>query len=185
MGGGDRFHITHRYILNNDVRYMYSGYPEVMKYRGKDYADYPNFDMLRINRENATFKKNILKSFRANEEEEDEFLMPRMPAFRYFSRHNVNGMVNRLMKPTIARVGVSSDNIDKLRCKEDIVEEDKSKSYSSYRKLPEDRVKGIANRLLRQHTLMSTMKRRPKFDLTRDGKMTLFRQASIPLPMVG
>ncbi|XP_069122105.1 uncharacterized protein [Argopecten irradians] len=174
------FHITHKYILNNDVRYMYSGYPIAMKYRGS--GDYPNFDMLRISRENSDLKKNILKS--TEFVTDGRHLVPKAPALRNFSRHSVNHVVTRLMKPTIARVGVSDENINLLRCKEDVIEEDKSDKYSSYRKLPKTEVDNIVKRLFEQNTRMSAMKRREKFDLTRDGKMTLFREASIPLPMV-
>lgn len=174
------FHITHKYILNNDVRYMYSGYPISMKYRGS--GDYPNFDMLRISRENSDLKKNILKS--SEFVHYDRPLIPRAPALRNYSRHAVTGVVSRLMKTTIARVGVSDENIDQLKCKEDIVPEDKSYKYLSYRRLSKTKVDNIVERLFERNTRMSAMKRREKFDLTRDGKMTLFREASIPLPMV-
>ncbi|XP_060065793.1 uncharacterized protein LOC132546114 [Ylistrum balloti] len=174
------FHITHKYILNNDVRYMYSGYPIAMKYRGS--GDYPNFDMLRISRENSDLKKNVLKA--SDFATDDRYLVPRAPALRNYSRHAVNNVVSRLMKPTIARVGVSDENINLLRCKEDVIEEEKSDKYLSYRRLPKAEVDTIVTRLFSGNTRMSAMKRRSKFDLTRDGRMTLFREASIPLPMV-
>lgn len=146
---GDNFHVTHRYVLDNDVRYMYSGSPLSMMYRN---PDYPNFDMLRLNREKTEVRRKILQN-----QVSGTFLVPRNPALRSFSRHTVNGMVNRLQRTTIARVGVSDENLDKLRCKEDVMEPDKS-GFASYRKLPKDKVDRIVQRLLRGKTLMSAMK---------------------------
>ncbi|XP_063423174.1 uncharacterized protein LOC134707392 [Mytilus trossulus] len=146
---GDNFHVTHRYVLDNDVRYMYSGSPLSMMYRN---PDYPNFDMLRLKRENTSFRRNILQN-----QMNGTFLVPRNPALRSFSRHDVSGMVNRLQRTTIARVGVSEENLDKLRCRDDVMEPDKS-GYASYRKLPKAQVDRIVERLLKSRTIMSSMK---------------------------
>ena len=146
---GDNFHVTHRYVLDNDVRYMYSGSPLSMMYRN---PDYPNFDMLRLDRQRTHSRRSILQN-----NFKDPFLVPRNPAFRSFSRHSVDGMVSRLQTTTIARVGVSTENLNKLRCKDDAVAPDKS-CYASYRKLPKARVDQIVERLLRSKTLMSSMK---------------------------
>lgn len=148
-GKGDNFHVTHKYILDNDVRYMYSGSPLSMMYRN---PDYPNFDMLRLKRESTQFRRNILQNHRS-----DTFLVPRNPALRSFSRHAVNDMVTRINQTTIASVGVSDENLDKLRCKEDVMEPDKS-GFASYRKLPKAEVDKIVERLLKGRTVMSSMK---------------------------
>lgn len=150
------FKVTHQYVLQNNVRYMYSGLPLSLRYRGS--GDYPNFDMLRINRENSDLKKLVLQSHEY-QRRMNTFLIPKAPAFRKYTRHAVDPVVDRLLKPTIAREGFSPEkHSDKFRCKEYTRDPDKS-SFPSYQKLPEDQVRGITSRLLKP-THMSTLKQR-------------------------
>ena len=135
---------------------MYSGLPLSLRYRGS--GDYPNFDMLRINRENSDLKKLVLQSHEY-QRRMNTFLIPKAPAFRKYTRHAVDPVVDRLLKPTIAREGFSPEkHSDKFRCKEYTRDPDKS-SFPSYQKLPEDQVRGITSRLLKP-THMSTLKQR-------------------------
>lgn len=135
---------------------MYSGLPLSLRYRGS--GDYPNFDMLRINRENSDLKKLVLQSHEY-QRRMNTFLIPKAPAFRKYTNHAVDPVVDRLLKPTIAREGFSPEkHSDKFRCKEYTRDPDKS-SFPSYQKLPEDQVRGITSRLLKP-THMSTLKQR-------------------------
>lgn len=150
------FKVTHNYVLQNNVRYMYSGLPLSLRYRGS--GDYPNFDMLRINRENSDLKKLVLQSHEY-QRRMNTFLIPKAPAFRKYTNHAVDPVVDRLLKPTIAREGFSPEkHSDKFRCKEYTRDPDKS-SFPSYQKLPEDQLRGITSRLLKP-THMSTLKQR-------------------------
>ncbi|KAK3088691.1 hypothetical protein FSP39_022446 [Pinctada imbricata] len=110
------FKITHHYVLDHDVRYIYSGSPCTMMYRGS--PDYPNFDMLRISRDNSTLKKSVLKSTEY-QRNLDTFMMPKAPAFRRYMRNKVDPVVTRLLQPTIAREGFNREkHRAKFRCKE-------------------------------------------------------------------
>jgi len=173
------FHITHKYILNNNIQYLYSGNRTEMLYRGS--GDYPNFDQLRINKENSDLKKRTLKTFKF-QYQPDKFLLPRAPAFRFYSRHAVSGMVDRLMRPTIARVGVSSENFDLLKCKDDVKEPDKS-GFPSYRKFQKEDVQKIVHRLYKGHTIMSKVKLRDTFEVSRS-RPNSFREATMLTAMV-
>lgn len=55
------FKVIYNYVLQNNVRYMYSGLLLLLRYRGS--GDYLNFDMFRINRENLDLKKLVFQFY--------------------------------------------------------------------------------------------------------------------------
>lgn len=152
-GKGDPFHVTYKYILNNDIRYMYSGYPEI--YTGRREPDYPNFDMLRLARESSNLKQKTLKVSRFSDQ--DPFMLPRAPAFRDVNNKKVDKIVHRLLKPRISQIGVTSDD---RRCVSQLREPLKKEAYPSYRSMSPEDVKKVSSRLYNTHTHMSKIKAR-------------------------
>lgn len=157
-GKGDPMHVTYKYVLNNDIRYMYSGYP--LRYTGRREPDYPNFDMLRLARESSNLKRKTLQISRYTEQ--DPFTMPRMPAFRDYSRHMVNGIVDRLLSrsPRSSQSSVLGKTSEDRRCVSQLREPLKQEMFPSYRSLSPEQVKTVSNRLYHTHTHMSNLKKR-------------------------
>lgn len=179
-GKGDPFHVTHGYVLKNDIRYMYSGYP--LRYTGRREPDYPNFDMLRLARESSDLRRKTLQMSRYSE---DPFMLPRAPAFRDYSRHSVDMVVNRLLagsRESLYSKGTETPRskygdsprskfiesptsklgkqYDDRRCVSQLREPLKKDMFPSYRSLSPEQVKTVSNRLYHTHTHMSNMKRR-------------------------
>lgn len=154
-GKGDNFHVTHRYVLNNDIRYMYSGYP--LRYNGRREPDYPNFDMLRLARESSDLKRKTLQISRYRDQ--DPFRLPRAPAFRDYSKHMVDGVVGRLLThhSPLSKVGKVHED---RRCVSQLREPIKKEMFPSYRSLSPEQVKTVSNRLYHTHTHMSNLKKR-------------------------
>lgn len=135
------FHVTHRYILNNDVRYLYSGLPLDLVWRGS--PDYPNFDMLRLRRESTKLKQTVLKSSEYNM---FKTLLPRAPAFRCVPPDHANKIVKRVTNPSrFTPRKIESWHVDRTR-------------FPSYKRLPGEDVERLSSRLHRNHTIMSQMK---------------------------
>lgn len=157
-GKGDAFHVTYKYVLNNDVRYLYSGYP--LRYKGREDPDYPNFDMLRLARESSNLKRKTLKISRYSDQ--DPFMLPRAPAFRDYSKHSVNHIVERLYKPNSRQSSMSSLGkiTEDRRCVSQLREPLKKDMFPSYRSLSPEQVKSVSNRLYHTHTHMSNLKKR-------------------------
>ena len=154
-GKGDPFHVTYKYVLNNDIRYMYSGYP--LRYTGRREPDYPNFDMLRLARESSDLKRKTLRISRMGD---DQFMLPRAPAFRDYSRHSVDNVVKRLLNPEIQapkRIGKTSDD---RRCMSQLRDPINKDMFPSYRSMSPEQVKSVSNRLYHTHTHMSNLKKR-------------------------
>lgn len=158
------FRITYNYVCNRNIQYMYAGNRAMLK-RG---YDYPNFDMLRLRRENTALKKNILRSNNSNQER--EFTIPKAPAFRNFSRFAVTDMVDRLQNPTLSRKMKSSQEsiASSVSCPRTASSDYEypttmAKEQYGHRALPKEQVDMIVNRLVRQHTVMSEMKQKQKF----------------------
>ncbi|XP_012939854.1 uncharacterized protein LOC106012206, partial [Aplysia californica] len=97
------FSLTFHEILDHNIRHVYSGVPLQLTYRHS--SEYPNMDQLRQKRDNQTLKNNVLRT--SEYTAEYKCLIPRAPAFRLLSRHEVEQMVSRLTRPTIASQGVS------------------------------------------------------------------------------
>ncbi|XP_045209870.2 uncharacterized protein LOC123561505 [Mercenaria mercenaria] len=108
-------------ILSRDLKHIYSGFPQVLKYRHS--APYPTQEQLKLKEENNHLKTYVLKS--SEFVPEYSCLIPRAPAFRILSRHEVDGVVTRLTTPTIASRGISLTSDKTMR-------EEKEKSHSKY-----------------------------------------------------
>lgn len=157
-GKGDPFHVTYKYVLNNGVRYIYSGYP--LRYNGRREPDYPNFDMLRLARESSDLKRKTLQVSRYSNQ--DTFMLPRAPAFRDYSRHMVDTIVERLLNsPSQSpRSPVGKTFGDDRRCFSQLREPLKKDMFPSYRSMSPEQVKSVSNRLYHTHTHMSSIKKR-------------------------
>lgn len=108
-------------ILSRDLKHIYSGFPQVLKYRHT--APYPTQEQLKLKEENNNLKTYVLKS--SEFVPEYSCLIPRAPAFRILSRHEIDGVVSRLRTPTVASKGMANTS-DKTML------EEKQKSHSKY-----------------------------------------------------
>ena len=108
-------------ILSRDLKHIYSGFPQTMKFRHS--APYPTQDQLRMQEENQELKSYVLKS--SEFVPEYGCMIPRAPAFRILSRHDVDKMVTRLRAPTVASQGISHTSDTKMR-------EQKERDHSKY-----------------------------------------------------
>ncbi|XP_052790288.1 uncharacterized protein LOC128224484 isoform X2 [Mya arenaria] len=108
-------------ILRRDLKHIYSGFPQPLSYRHSN--PYPTQEQLKMKEENTKLKAHVLKS--SEFVPEYSCLIPRAPAFRILSRHDVNGLVQRLSTPTVASQGISNTS-DKSMLQE------KQKSNAKY-----------------------------------------------------
>jgi len=97
------FSLTFHEILDNNIRHVYSGIPLNLTYRHS--SEYPNMDQLRQSRANQMMKNAVLRTSEYNAGY--KCLVPRAPAFRLLSRHDVDEIVARLTRPTVASQGIS------------------------------------------------------------------------------
>lgn len=136
-------------ILSRDLKHIYSGFPQVLKYRHTQ--PYPTQEQLRLQAENEQLKTYVLKS--SEFVPEYSCLIPRAPAFRILSRHELNGVVNRLTKPTIASQGISNTSVQSMR-------EDKERAHSKYLGLRtvDDRERTMINDRLSRPTQSSRIR---------------------------
>ena len=82
------FSLTFNSILQNNIRHVYSGMPVQMSYRHS--TEYPNMDQLRQRRENQQLKNYVLRT--SEYQSHYNCLVPRAPAFRLLSRHEVGAV---------------------------------------------------------------------------------------------
>ncbi|KAK3601046.1 hypothetical protein CHS0354_029271 [Potamilus streckersoni] len=108
-------------ILNRDLKHIYSGQPKTFRFRHSN--PYPTQEQLRIKEENKHLKTHVLKS--SEFIQEYKCLIPRAPAFRVLSRYEIDGMVSRLTKPTVASQGISNTSEKSMR-------EEKEKDHPTY-----------------------------------------------------
>ena len=108
-------------IISRDLKHIYSGFPQTMKYRHA--APYPTQDQIRMQEENKDLKKYVLKS--SEFVSEYGCLIPRAPAFRILSRHDVDRVVTRLRQPTVASKGISHTSDTMMR-------EQKEREHAKY-----------------------------------------------------
>ncbi|XP_071096390.1 uncharacterized protein [Haliotis cracherodii] len=89
------FSLSLQTILDSNIRHIYSGKPMNMAYRHS--KEYPNMDQLRQQKDNQYLKDYVLRvsEYRADY----HCLVPRAPAFRILSRHEVDDIVERLHQP--------------------------------------------------------------------------------------
>lgn len=153
-GKGDAFHVTYKYALTNGIRYLYSGYP--LRYTGREEPDYPNFDMLRLARENSGLRRTILQLGTTEHRKNDVFLVPRAPAFKGYGQQTVNRIVSRLHTKSPDVRCLSRQNSELSRASTPCVRPISTTSQ---------RVTDITERLYRTHTKMSARKRRDRAEV--------------------
>ncbi|KAK7505051.1 hypothetical protein BaRGS_00003621 [Batillaria attramentaria] len=149
------FSLTFRGILDNNIRHVYSGMPVQMSYRHS--TEYPNMDQLRQRRENQQLKDYVL---RTSEYQSDyQCLIPRAPAFRLLSRHEVDEIVQRVGRPTASatpRAGATSDNRAMQQ------KEKSNPKYMGLRKVSREEMDEIVQRLCRPTTMSTIREQRPQ-----------------------
>ena len=102
------FQTSFNKILTRDIKHIYSGFPQTISLRYS--SIYPTMDQLREKENSHNLKLGVLKlsEYDANY----GCMIPRAPAFRNLSRHEVENVIQRLQTPTIASRGIknTSDN---------------------------------------------------------------------------
>lgn len=101
------FQTSFNKILKRDIKHIYSGFPQSLNMRHS--SVYPTIDQLRQKEESHDLKLGVLKY--SEYDENYGCLIPRAPAFRNLSRHEIDSMISRLRQPTVAskRINNTSD----------------------------------------------------------------------------
>ncbi|KAK7094650.1 uncharacterized protein [Littorina saxatilis] len=148
------FSLTFNSILDNNIRHVYAGKPAQMSYRHS--SEYPNMDQLRQRRENQQLKDYVL---RTSEYQSDyNCLMPRAPAFRLLSRQEVDDIVTRLQRDTVASTRQDGTSDEKAV-------QDKQKSNPKYlglKKVSQEEMDEITQRLCKPTKMALIRERRPQ-----------------------
>ncbi|KAL8620253.1 hypothetical protein ACOMHN_044789 [Nucella lapillus] len=147
------FSLTFNSILDNNIRHVYSGMPVQMSYRHS--SEYPNMDQLRQRRENQQLKNFVLRT----SEYQSDFncLIPRAPAFKILSRHEVDEIVSRLQRQTVASTrqdGASESQTVKVK-------EESNPKYLGLKKVSKQEMDEITDRV-NKPTTMSTIREKPQ-----------------------
>ena len=87
-------------MLKNDIKHTYYGRPITMAFRGG--SEYPNSEQMRRSQENRDLKQRVLKGKTSVYR---NYSIPAAPAFRVLSRHDVEGITERLRRSTVANDG--------------------------------------------------------------------------------
>jgi len=135
------FSLTFNSILNNNIRHVYSGKPVQMSYRHS--SEYPNMDQLRQKRENQHLKDYVLRT--SEYQEGYNCMIPKAPAFRLLSRHEVDDITTRLRKSTVATQRQDGATEEKML-------QDKAKAHPKYlglKKVSQAELDEITERLQR------------------------------------
>lgn len=93
------FCTTFHSMLKHDIKHTYYGKPISMTFRGNEY---PNLDQMRKSMEERDMKQRVL---RGKTTVYRNYSIPAAPAFRLLSRHEVDDIIVRLRKSTIASDG--------------------------------------------------------------------------------
>ncbi|XP_076454725.1 uncharacterized protein LOC143289581 [Babylonia areolata] len=147
------FSLTFSSILDNNIRHVYSGMPVQMSYRHS--SEYPNMDQLRQRRENQQLKNFVLRT----SEYQSDFncLIPRAPAFRILSRHEVDDIVKRLQRETVA--STRQDGASESRTVKE--KEKNNPKYLGLKKVSQAEIEEITERV-NKPTKMSTIREKPR-----------------------
>lgn len=136
------FSLTYQSILDHNIRHIYSGKPAEVSYHHSPQVT-RNSGAVRQTQENPLKRSYILRT----SEFESRFhcFVPRAPAFRVLSRHEVDNIVGRLQSAKTTSPETKDSSKGQLR---------KSKTVSS------EELKNIVERL-RKPTQMSIIRERP------------------------
>ena len=137
-------------IVSKDIKHIYSGFPQTMSLRFT--PPYPTLEQIRQQEESNDLKTSVLRTSEYNESY--GCLIPRAPAFRLLSRHEIDQMVNRVRTPTVASRGLANSS-DKA-----VVNEKKSNypKYLGLKKVKQPEMEEIVSRL-NQPTKISEIRR--------------------------
>jgi len=137
MGG--EFKTPFNQILSKDIKHIYSGFPQTVSLRYT--PPYPTQDQIRLKDEDQDLRTNVLRISEYNESY--KCFVPRAPAFRILSRHEIDEMVTRLRTPTVASKGLSNTS------EKEVVDEKKSNhpKYLGLKKVEKPEMDKITERL--------------------------------------
>ena len=93
-------------ILSQDIKHIYSGFPQTVNLRYS--SPYPTQEQLRQKEDSHDLKTSVLRF--SEYDKSYGCLIPRAPAFRILSRHEIESLVNRVSTPTIASRGLSNSS---------------------------------------------------------------------------
>lgn len=144
-------------IVRNDIRHIYSGFPNHIKMRYS--STYPTMQELRLKQENDEMKTGVLQV--SHYEEICGCLVPRAPAFRRLSRHEIDDMVERVRKPTVASKNIENTS-DESTVKD---KEEKHPRYLGLKKVDKAEMKEITSRLCRQTKISEIRKNEAAYKL--------------------
>ena len=99
-------------MLKNDIKHTYYGRPMSLEYRAG--SEYPTLEQIRRSQEDRALKQRILRGKTTTYR---NYTIPAAPAFRVLSRYDVDTIIDRVRKPTVASNG-SSESADE-RCMAD------------------------------------------------------------------
>ncbi|GFO19929.1 hypothetical protein PoB_004643400 [Plakobranchus ocellatus] len=133
------FCLTFHSILDNNIRHVYSGTPLQLTYRHS--SEYPNMDQLRQRKDNQQLKNAVLRT--SEYRSEYRCLIPRAPAFRIMSRHEIEEVVARLTRPTIASQGVTGTS-ERMMVKD---QASKHPKYLGLKQVSGEEINGIVSRV--------------------------------------
>lgn len=93
-------------ILSQDIKHIYSGFPQTVTLRYS--SPYPTQEQLRQKEDSHDLKTSVLRF--SEYDKSYGCLIPRAPAFRILSRHEIDSLVNRVSTPTVASRGLSNSS---------------------------------------------------------------------------
>lgn len=137
-------------ILTRDIKHIYSGFPQNIPLRYSN--PFPTMEQMRLRAETQDLKSGVLRF--SEYEEMYGCMIPRAPAFRSLSRHEIAEMVARLRKPTVASKGISNTSEYEI-----VRENDSANSkYRGKKKVSQDEMFDITKRISKP-TTMSEIRR--------------------------
>jgi len=137
-------------IVTRDIKHIYSGFPNNVHLRYT--PQYPTMEQLKIREENTELKAGVLRF--SEYDEKYGCLIPRAPAFRTLSQQEIEEMVQRLQKPTIASKGICNTSDKNVVEHQDM----HNPKYRGTRKVDAAEIPGITERLTR-HTEISKIRK--------------------------
>ncbi|XP_060557506.1 uncharacterized protein LOC132717935 [Ruditapes philippinarum] len=136
-------------IRSGDIKHIYSGSPQVVKYRSTKPC--PKKDQIILKDEDQHLDPHVLKT--SEFVREHSCYIPRAPAFRVLSSDKVDEMVSRVTKPTTASRGIALRSVKAML-------DDKSTNHSKYLGLQkiDEREQNMLNKRITYPTHSSSMR---------------------------
>lgn len=150
-------------MLKWDIRYTHFGGNIDMKYRSS--GDYPNFPMLKRQKDDRQLRREILRNAQKNYTNPD---LPPAPAFRILSRYEVDEIVDRMQTRYTPRPRTSTKPTEE--------ETKKSKIYGA-KKMSASQLAEVTKRLDRPTTVTVIRNTQTSVEYPRAG--------TAPVPVLG